>query len=164
MRKLHPTHKTRNTIGLKPGGANNCIGKYLAIPKEMWSALYLASYILPRRCFFQNFNSIQIFGDFLLNATNPSSSIFAMNNSPACIFNLSCTIQRKIFAKRTTNLHLVQLNEALPFRTRPLLQQLLYTGALHWTLPTVFTVDSCEGFFWGVPFKKRNGLLGPTVD
>ena len=62
-RKLHPTHKTRNTVGLKPR-TNHCIGKYLAIPKKMWSALYLASYILPRRCFFQNFNSIQIFGDF----------------------------------------------------------------------------------------------------
>ena len=96
--KLHPIHKTRNTIGLKPW-TNHCIGKYLAIPKKMWSALYLASYILPRRCFFQNFNSIQIFGDFPLNATNPSSSIFAMNNSPACIFILSCTIPTQNLCK-----------------------------------------------------------------
>ena len=139
--------------------------------KKMWSALYLASYILPRRCFFQNFNSIQIFGDFPQNATNPSSSIFAMNNSPACIFISSCTIQHKIFAKRITNLHLVQLNEALPFGTRPLLQQLLEyqnrpsmgdAGILPWTLPTGFTVDSCEGFFLGgFPSKKGMDYSGP---
>ena len=32
-----PYIKTRNTIGLKPW-MNHCIGKYLAIPKKMWSA------------------------------------------------------------------------------------------------------------------------------
>ena len=116
---------------------------------------------LPRRCFFQNFNSIQIFGNFLQNATNPSSSILATNNLPACIFILSCTIPTK-------NLHLVQLNEALPFRTRPLLQQLLEyqnrpsmgdARILHWTLPTGFTVDSCEGFFFGGSLQKKEWII-----
>lgn len=128
-------------------------------------------HILPRRCFFQNFNSIQSFGDFLQHDTTPSSSIFATNNSPACIFILSCTIPTKNLCKTHHKSAPGPVEWSAPIRnqatfaaTPGIPKSTLDGGCRDFTLDPAHWFHGgflWRLFFWGFPSKKGMDYSGP---
>ena len=121
----------------------------------MWSALYLASQILPKRCFFKN----QFHPNFWwlpLKCYKSKVCFFAMNNSPACSFVSLALSTHHESAPDPLEWSAPIRNQATfaatPVIHRPSMGYRGFTWVSQWILVKAI-------IFLEVPFIKQNGII-----